>query len=237
MLRALVGLLLLANLGFWVWSTGALESIGLAPASERDPARLGQQVRPDAVRVLAPSAALAVLSTVGAASAARPATRPLLQCLEAGPFSPLMIEAAERALTAAGLPAGSWVRTEQKVAAQFGVVLGPFSSRDAMQAKREEIGRLRLPVESLELPAAVAGVAPLAGLALGRYDTREAADAALAGFGQRGVRSARVVMLRAAGSEARLRADSATPEQAEQLRSISPAAYGAGFAPCAPTLR
>jgi len=237
MLRALVVLLLLANLGFWVWSTGALEILGLAPASERDPARLGQQVHPDAVRVLAPSAALAVLSTAGAASASRPATRPLLQCLEAGPFSPAMIEAAERALTAAGLPDGSWVRTKQELAAQFAVVLGPFSSRDALQDKRGEIGRLRLPVEALELPGAVAAATPQAGLALGRYDSREAADTALAGFNQRGVRSARVVMLRAAGSEARLRAENATPEQAEQLRSFSAAALGAGFAPCAPSPR
>ena len=237
MLRALVALLLLANLGFWVWSTGALAGLGLAPPSERDPARLGQQVRPDAVRVLAPGTAQAVLSKTGAASAARPGTRPLSQCLEAGPFSPAMIEAAERALVAAGLPDGSWVRTRQETAAQFAVVLGPFSSRDALQDKRGELGRLRLPVEALELPGAGAGVAPQAGLGLGRYDSREAADTALAGFSQRGVRSARVVMLRPAGSEARLRAENATPEQAEQLRSLSAAAFGAGFAPCTPTSR
>jgi hypothetical protein len=235
MLRALVALLLLANLGFWVWSTGALTGLGLAPPSERDPARLGQQVRPDAVRVLAPSAAQAALSKVGAVSASRPGTR--LQCLEARPFSPAMIEAAERALAAAGLPDGSWVRIRQETKAQFAIVLGPFSSRDALQDRRAEIGRLRLPVEALELPGPVAGAAPQTGLALGRYDTREAADNALVGFSQRGVRSARVVMLRPAGSEDRMRAENATPEQAEQLRSFSAAAFGAGFAPCAASSR
>ena len=96
MLRALVAVLLLANLAFWAWSAGTLEGIGLGPARERDPARLSQQVQPDAVRVLPPTAAVAALSAASAAQGSGAA----LACLEAGPFAPATIDAAERTLAA-----------------------------------------------------------------------------------------------------------------------------------------
>ncbi len=231
MLRTLVAVLLLANLAFWAWSAGALEGIGLAPARERDPARLGLQVRPDAVRVLSPGAAAAALS---AASVPTRAARTTLVCLEAGPFAPAAIEAAERALATVALSDSSWVRTNHDIAAQYAVVLGPFANRDALQKKREELGRLRVPFEALDLPGdGGAGAPAQPGFALGRYDNRDGAQSALASFNERGVRTARVAELRPAGSEIRLRIESATPAQVEQLRALSAAALGGGFAPCA----
>jgi len=226
MLRALVAVLVLANLVFWAWSTGALESLGLVPASERDPARMSQQIRPDAVRVLAPAAAASALRP---ASAPLIATAPVSACLEAGPFALSEIEAAEQALAAAALAEARWVRVGIDLPAQFAVLLGPFDSRNALQKKRDEIARLKLPIEELEVPGAV----PQPGLALGRYDSRIAADAALASFGKAGVRSAKVVVLRPAGSESRIRVESASPVQAALLRAFSNPAFGAGFAPCA----
>ncbi len=225
MLRALVVALLLANLAFWAWSSGALEGFGLAPASERDPGRVSQQFRPEAVRVLAPAAAASALR---AASAAQPASAAALACLEAGPFALGEIESAEQALVAASLPESSWVRVSVDISAQFAVMLGPFENRDALQKKRDELGRLQLPIEALDIP----GAAPQPGLALGRYDSRIAADAALAALGKSGVRGAQVVALRAAGSESRIRIQSATSAQAAQLRALSSPALGAGFAPC-----
>jgi hypothetical protein len=232
MLRALVALLLLANLGFWAWSAGALEVIGLAPARERDPSRLAQQVRPEAVRVLTRAEAAAALRAASAtlAGGKSPATS---LCLEAGPFSPAAAETAERVLATA-LPAGSWVRTTQDSAAQYAVVLGPFASRDALQKKADELGRLRVTFEETGLPAEDAGPAGAQrGFALGRYDSRAAAEAALAAFSARGVRTARVAALRDASSETRLRIDNANAALAEQARAISAAALGAGFGPCA----
>ncbi len=225
MLRALVVALLLANLAFWAWSSGALEGLGLAPASERDPSRVSQQFRPDAVHVLAPAAAASALR---AASAAQPAAATLV-CLEAGPFALGEIEAAEQALVAAALPESTWVRVSIDISAQFAVVLGPFESPDALQKKRDELERLPLPVEAIDLP----GATPQPGLALGRYDSRIAADAALAALGKSGVRGAQVVLLRPAGSESRIRIQSATPAQAAQLRALGSPALGKGFAPCA----
>jgi hypothetical protein len=223
-------------LAFWAWSAGALQAFGLAPASERDPQRLAQQIQPEAVRVLPAAAALASLNAASAASAPSGkgiAARGALVCLEAGPFTAARVEAAERALAAAAVPEGSWIRIDQDLPAQYAVVLGPFADRDAGKKTSDELRRLELAFETLELPAESAGAKPQPGLALGRYDGRSAADAALASFSQRGVRSARSAMLRPAGSESRLRVDNATPALADRLRALSDAALGAGFAPCA----
>jgi len=236
MLRVLVAVLVLANLAFWAWSAGALESLGLAPARERDPTRAAQQVRPEAVRVLPSDVALSALDAASAASGAAVAsapTRPVFVCLEAGPFTAAGLEAAERALAAAALPEGSWLRTSHDVAAQYAVVLGPYADRDAMKARSDELGRLKLTFEALELPAEGGTGMPQPGLALGRYGNRSAADEALATFSQRGLRTARVVVLQPARSESRLRFENATPVLAEQLRALSGAALGAGFSPCA----
>lgn len=233
MLRLLVAVLLLANLGLWAWSTGALQGLGLAPRQERDPTRVAQQVRADAVQVLAPAAAAAALGAVGAASATASPGGVAGLCLEAGPFAAADVEAAERALAAAALPAGTWVRVNQELGAQFAVVLGPLVGADAVQKKSEELSRLRLTFELLELPATDTGGGTQPGFALGRYDSRSAADAALAGFSQRGVRTARVAVLRPATSVTRLRADPATPAIAGQLRALGDALPGAGFVPCA----
>lgn len=236
MLRALVVLLLLANLAFWAWTEGLLAPVGLMPTSQRDPARLELQVQPDAVRVLSADAARAAL----AATAEAPA-RGATQCLEAGPFSTASIVAAEQALVAAGWPAGSWVRTPHEGAPQYAVVLGPFGNREALQKKQDELGRLRLEFETVDLPGDGGSATPQPGFALGRYANRTAADTALAAFSLRGVRTARVTSLKPAPGDSRLRADPLTPAQAEQLRALSGAALGAGFVPCAapaaPTLR
>lgn len=228
MLRALVATLVIANLAFWAWSQGALQAIGLAPQHQRDPARLDRQLRPDAVRVLPPAAAAAL----PAAGAASNPMRAAPACLEAGPFTAANLEAAERALAAA-LPAGSWVRVSQDVAAQFAVALGPFATRDAQQKKGDELGRLQISFEETSLPGEAAGAPPLPAFLLGRYDRRSDAETALAAFNARGVRTARVVTLRQAGSEWRLRADRASPAAAEQLHALGAVAPGVRVAACA----
>lgn len=233
MLRALVAALLLANLAFWAWSAGALDSIGLGPAHERDPARLALQVQPEAVRVVPAADASAVAVNASAsAGAASVKAGALPQCLEAGPFAAAAIEAAERALAPAALPEGSWLRSQHEVAALYAVVLGPFASRESMRQKGEEFARLRLATEAIELPGEANDGTTQAVLALGRYDSRGAADAALAALGQRGVRTARVTLLKPAVSESRLRVPNPTAAQAEQLRALNDPALGSGFGPC-----
>ena len=64
MLRALAGLLLLANLVFLAWTQSWLAPWLPPPgASEREPERLRLQVRPESVIVLSPQAVSAAAST------------------------------------------------------------------------------------------------------------------------------------------------------------------------------
>ncbi len=97
MLRAVVGLLLLANLLFFGWARGWLSPLVAPPhAGEREPERLAAQVRPELVRVLR--------GGNGSATARGPA------CLEAGPFAEGDVGIAEAALLSAGVPTSGWVR-------------------------------------------------------------------------------------------------------------------------------
>jgi hypothetical protein len=231
MLRSIVALLVLANLGFWAWSQGWLAGpFGLGPAVQTEPHRTAQQVRPEAVRVLPPPAADAALTQAAAAleraaaEQAAAAQRASLVCLEAGPYAPTALDAVEQAL-AAVLPARGWVRTSREVGASYVVFIGPMASAESVKKKGDELRGLKLTFDELRLPGARE-----AGLALGRYETRAAANAALDGFDNRGVRTARVVVAREAGTEWRLRIDNAAPALAGQLRALK--LPEGGFAPC-----
>lgn len=98
MLRALVALLLLANVVWWAWANGHLPA-GTLPWPrddvQREPQRMTAQVRPDSV-VLLPSAEARRLAAAA--------------CLQTGPVSDERWSAAEAAASRAGLPAGAWQR-------------------------------------------------------------------------------------------------------------------------------
>ncbi len=53
MLRALVVVLVLANIGYFAWSQGALVAFGFVPSrtGEREPQRLQRQIQPDALQI------------------------------------------------------------------------------------------------------------------------------------------------------------------------------------------
>jgi len=70
MLRALIALLLLANLAFYAWSQSWLDDIvGVRARGDREPERLARQFHPEVVRILTPQA-LAAAAPLAAASAA-----------------------------------------------------------------------------------------------------------------------------------------------------------------------
>jgi hypothetical protein len=71
MIKWLALLLVAANLGFCAWTRGVLgESLPPPGAGQREPERLRQQVRPEAVTVLSPKAASAALAQLAAAEPA-----------------------------------------------------------------------------------------------------------------------------------------------------------------------
>jgi hypothetical protein len=224
MLRALLLLLVLANGLFFAWTRGAFAP-GWPPPShgEREPGRLAAQLHPELVVVMTPGAASAALAAAAAASAAA-----RLVCLEAGPFNEAEVVAAEAVLAAAALPAGSWQREQVELASAWMVYFGRFADSDARRTKEEELRRLKLSVEHVKTPPEL-----VPGLMLGRYDSRDAADAALAQLTQRGVRTARVVALPTPPPQHWLRAERADPELQARLAALQPPLAGNGFLPCA----
>lgn len=77
MLRALLAVLLTANLLFLGWSRGWFAPAWPAPgASDREPARLAAQVAPERVTVLAPAAASAALAAAERSARCPPIASP-----------------------------------------------------------------------------------------------------------------------------------------------------------------
>lgn len=257
LLRAFVAAALLANLVYAAWHAGLFGFIGLRPATQRDPARLEQQVRPQVLRVLSPAAAASAAAAAASAAAvgplppkptaaaaaaavtaepladvasapgtAAPAAAGNLACLDLGPLdSAAAADSAERAL-ATVLPERGWVREQRPVTAQYAVYVGPILSRDAARQRREELVKLKLSFEAIELPDGRFG-GKQGGYSLGRHDSEAAAQAALDSFVDRGLRNARVVLVREAGPPRTwLRMDRLTAPQADAVRALPATALG-----------
>ena len=214
MLRALVALLVVANLAFFGWTQGWLDGlVGINARGDREPERLAQQVNPERIVVL--SAANAVL----------PATQ--MTCLEAGPFTPLEAAAAETALQGLA-PAGSWTNLRTERPGAWLVYMGSYPDRETLRRKEDEIRRVRAEFEEISL----AGEGEF-GLSLGRFEDRALAERALIQVQQRGIRTARVVQASPAAVFHMLRIERADPALAAQLTSAKADALGKGFYTCA----
>lgn len=222
MLRALIGLLLAANLGYFAWTQGWLDGVvGWRSIGDREPERLQRQVRPEAIRLLQNPGAAASPAPSTAVSGATPPS-----CFEAGPFTDAEVAAAQAAAQVA-LPSGSWTTQRTERAASWAVYMGRYAEREAMTKKEDELKRRNLPYEELsDVPA----LAP--GLVLGRFDARPAAAQALDRLTQQGVRTARVVELAPAAGRSVLRVANADAALAARLTAIRVDALGRGFAPC-----
>jgi len=98
MLRALLALLVVANLLYFAFASGWLDGVaGLSAAGDREPDRLAKQVRPQTIRVL----------PIGSAASAPPIDAGV-PCYETPTFTAGDAGAVEAAL-AANLPAGAWI--------------------------------------------------------------------------------------------------------------------------------
>ena len=215
MLRALVAALLLANLAFFAWTQGWLDSVvGARAIGDREPERLLRQVRPETVRILPASAA----SAAGEAATA---------CLEAGPFSDADVVRAQAAAQGA-LPAGSWVTVKTERPGTWIVYMGRYANREALVRKEQELKRRKLPYDEVQGNAAL-----VPGLSLGRFDERAAATKALDQFSEQGIHTARVVELVPASSTHLLRVEKADPALVAKLAALKTDALGAVFTTCA----
>jgi hypothetical protein len=258
MLKWLVMALVAANLAFFAWTQGWLDSVvGVRAQGDREPGRLAQQVRPDSVVILTPKAVAAAASAASAASAAAPAasvTSPAASaaapaassavvgsaCLEAGPFSSPELTVAEASLSNL-MPANAWTRVAVDVPGSWVVYMGPYASAELRSKKEAEIRRRGVKFEAFKLPLELnaeqrksLSAQLIPGLSLGRFASLNAADAALADFAVSGVQSARVVEVLKPYAAQSVRVAQADPALAARLTGLTgKAALSKPFAACA----
>ena len=209
MLRLLVLLLLLSNLGYFAWSHGLLRSYGFAPAVQNEPLRLAQQIRPGQLRIL--SSDEARTADAAAQAAGKPA-----QCLQSAMLDEAQEQSVRQAAQAA-LPAGSWVIDSAVAPARWIVYMGKYPDAQTLAKKRSELAALNLRFEPLTNPALGFG------LSLGGFDSEAEARTALVSLSQRGVKTAAVVQERAEvrGSVFRIAVvDEAVRPQLEELNRV-----------------
>ncbi len=252
MLRLLVLLLLLANGAYFAWSKGLLAVYGLAPASQSEPQRLEQQIRPEAIRILstlgaaststaaAPAASASSPvnspistdpSTTAATATSAPATSTLAatanpaECLQVGLFNEEQTVVLRERLQSV-LPAGSWVLESAVEPARWMVYMGKYSSAAALAKKRGELRQLRVPFEALNNPALEPG------LSLGTFTSQLDANAELERIAKRGVHTAKVIQqqLEVRGQKLRLPAVSASLRP--QLEALKPQLAGKSLLAC-----
>lgn len=237
MLRALVLLLFLANLLFYLWTQGWLTAVvGVQPGGEHEPERLARQIHPEAVRVLPPEPAsqaasgaatagalptpAAAASDDGAASAtptapAQPASVPVaLACLEAGPYSlteRLQVESRLKTV----LQPDDWQDRSRERPGAWMVYMGRYASEDQLRKKEEELRRIKIDYTVVRSPPEL-----MWGLSLGLFEQHANAEAALASALQRGVRTAHLVTARQPQITHTLRVPQATPAMQARLQGL-----------------
>ncbi|GAA4426426.1 SPOR domain-containing protein [Acidovorax lacteus] len=245
MLRLAVIALLLANAGYYAWSQGLLAEWGFAPVQEAEPQRLAQQIRPETLQVLrqrssgsvstpdtpaaaptpAPAAPAAPASGDAAAPQASAASAPeATECLQAGVFDERQAQALRAA--AAGLPVGSWSLEPTTVPGRWMIYMGKFADMDALDKKRAELRARNVPHDRAGTPALELG------LSLGRFSSSEAAERELANLGNRGVRTARVVLERPESAGFTLRLPAVGDALRPQLDALRPAMAGKTLRTC-----
>ncbi len=239
-MRGLLIALVVANLLVLAWSFDALP--GVSRHREREPERLRQQVRPDAVQLITPTAASAALQAAAAqrsSSLAAPGTpaasAPLgaadasaTVCLEAGPFAAGEVAAAERGLRELKWPSLEWTPQRSERGGSYIVYQGKYSDEAVMARRRDEYRRLQITAEEVRNSP---DLQP--GLQFGRYDARAAADAAAAQLVQQGVKGARVVTINMPVVVTLLRVERADGALAARLAQLNLPPAGSGFRPCA----
>jgi len=218
MLRLLVLILILANGAYFAWSGGLLRAYGFAPAQQREPQRLAQQIKPEALRVLSTNEFKQIEAQMQADLTPR-------ECLQAGPFDEVQTAALRLALEAS-LPPGSWTLDSVVEPAHWIVYMGKFANAEALNKKRNELSALNLAPQGVSNPTLEPG------LSLGGFDSQEAAANELARLNLRGIRTAKVVQERQQGRSGQLTLPAVTEALKPRLQAIRPALAGKDFKRC-----
>ncbi|MDO8286800.1 MAG: SPOR domain-containing protein [Rhodoferax sp.] len=218
MLRLLVLILILANGLYFAWSEGMLRAYGFAPAQQREPQRLAQQVRPEAIRVLTPAEFKRVEAQVQAELAPR-------ECLVAGPFDDAQATSLRHVLESALAP-GAWQIEAITVPARWIVYMGKFANAEALAKKQGELAAMKLVPQALTNPDLEIG------LSLGAFATQAEATAELNKLSLRGIRTAKVLLERQEGKQSQLKLPFVTAEIKAQLADFKPVLAGKPLHSC-----
>lgn len=180
-MRALVFLLIFANLLFFSWAQGYLGT-----ATNPDALRIERQVLADNLSVVSrdtpPTANLA------ADRAARPPEKMAEErCVQWGDFSEATLLRME-SLLKEKFPAVRATRIEKKSGATYWVYIPPLPTRRDAEKKAAELKALRVPEYYIVQESGPHNRA----ISLGLFSSREAAEERLASLRPMGVRSARV---------------------------------------------
>ena len=176
MLRLLVLAMLLANAAYFAWSQNLLASWVVAPTQQSEPHRVEQQIKPQAVRVLARDEARRIES---AAVAKAP------ECLQSGLIDEAQAGAVKQALES--WPAGAWTMEPAVEPARWIIYMGKYPGAENVSRKKAELRQLGVSFEALSNPALEPG------LSLGGFASEAEATQQMEGLAKRGLRTARVV--------------------------------------------
>lgn len=218
MLRVFVLVLLLANGLFFAWSHGLLRAYGFAPAPVSEPQRMAQQIKPESITLLSASEIKRVEAQVQADLAPK-------ECLQAGPFDDAQAASLRKALESA-LPSGSWQMEEGKLPARWIVYMGKYATAELQAKKRAELNGMGIKSESVNTPALEIG------LSLGGFETEAAAKVELARLAPKGIRTAKVVQEREAGTASVLKLPALTEMLRAKLAELKPALAGKPLKNC-----
>jgi len=228
MLRLLVLALILANTGYYAYSHGLLAAYGIAPASQTEPQRIAQQIKPDALRILSPQQ-VTELETATPPAAQTTANSSTLasatQCLQVGVFNDVQT-ALLRERLASVLPEGSWVIESALLPARWLVYMGKYNSTDAVAKKKSELGVIGVSFEALDNSALEPG------LSLGSFKTQPEAQAELERIAKKGVKTAKVIQERAELRGQRLKLPAVDSLLRSQLEAIKPQLAGKALLAC-----
>ena len=251
MLRWVVWLLVLGNAGYFAWSQGYLHTLGLKPAEQREPQRVTQQVRPEALRLLnGPRAETAPAASTPPVASSPPATAPVATpiepaaapvntptvavaagngprtCWQAGGFTDAQAELLRAELALLGLPASGFAFTEVRSGGRWIVYMGRYDNQQQLDRKKDELRGLGVSYREITAP----GLAP--GLALGTYSTEAAAQQALQKAERDGVRTSKVAQERAESTSMSLRLPAITDTQRQAIDGLGEAMAGKRLQRC-----
>lgn len=128
--RTLALVLLLLNALYWAWGEGWLLPYGFGPVQQREPQRLAQQIRPEAITVLR--------AFEGQLPPLPVAPEPTV-CLQSGPMNQTQVDAV-RALLETSWPSESWLLQEAEAGQSWRLRLPALDQ--ALQAQLPELRAL-----------------------------------------------------------------------------------------------